>query len=119
MAVSILFSSRNNNGVIVLNSASPLTAAQAAFTQKQGAQVAMGAGDAQALFTHNWGLDNSAPSYFEPIISWWPVLMGATSSNSIGLTFDISNTNVVKINKNVGIDGTWDIVLHRPQSIGM
>jgi hypothetical protein len=117
-AVSILISARNNNGVLVLNSAAAITAQQAAFTQKQFAQVAMGTSDTQALFTHNWGLDNSAPSFGEPYINWWPVLLGSSSSNSIGLTFDITNTNVVKINKNVGIDGTWDIVLHKPQSIG-
>jgi len=73
--------------------------------------------DAQALFTHNWALDLSAPTFWDPeVVS---VLDMSTNTYQPLLTFDWTNTNVLKINK-PATDGatTVQIVLRRPQSIG-
>ena len=119
-AVSVLYSIRG--GVVLINaSATPPTAIQASQVQKQTAQVIMGDADVQALFTHNWGLDASAPTYFEPEISEVTgLILNAGGTYLTGFTFDRTNTNVVKINKLnfAGTGGTWVISLRRPQSIG-
>jgi len=83
-------------GVSIDSTTGP-TAAQAAELQVQKALVAFGAvGDTQALFTHNWGLDASAPEYYDPVICVWPTV---ADTYYTCLTFDQTNTNVVKINK--------------------
>ena len=95
-AVTVTYYCRGG-GVAINGSTTAPTGAQAGFLQKQTATIAFGAtADAQALFTHNWGLDASAPTYFEPEIMCFQTLGGTYSPS---LTFDLSNTNVVKVNK--------------------
>ena len=119
-AVSVLYFIRGGP-VIINGSATPPTAIQASQVQKQTAQVIFTAdSDVQALFTHNWGLDASAPTYFEPEILYWEQLTNAGGTYVAGLTFDVTNTNVVKVNKLnfLGTGGTFIVTLRRPQSIG-
>ena len=96
MAVTVTYNVRGGNTTIVSNTTGPTTA-QAAQVQRQAAIVAFGAdSDTQAVFTHNWGLDASAPGYLEPNICYYRTSLPATFAD---VTFDVSNTNVVKINK--------------------
>jgi len=52
--------------------------------------------DAQALITHNMGLSASAPAFQEPQAWLEPV---STTTSWPLLTFDRTNTNVLKVNK--------------------
>jgi hypothetical protein len=84
----------------------PPTVAQAQACSIQTAQIQMADADTQAAFTHNWGLPASFPSYFLPIVI-------------TGLQADVTNTNVVFINKvsSVGSGGTFVVHLLRPHSL--
>jgi hypothetical protein len=116
-AVTVTYYDRG--GVARINgSTTAPTASQASELQKQSALVVFGVtADAQALFTHNWGLDASAPGYFEPellmvepqsVTTYFPLL-----------TFDRTNTNVFKINKPAtDAPTTVLITLRRPHSMG-
>jgi hypothetical protein len=73
------------------------TASQARQCNKQSAVVVFGVtADVQARFTHNWGLDISAPGMFEP-----EVLIQQLSDTTAfpSLTIDWANTNAITINK--------------------
>lgn len=95
-AITVTYYARGG-GVLINASTTAPTATQASQLQTQSAIVAFGAtADAQARFTHNWGFDNSAPIYQQPQLEFYQTL-GGTYMPSI--TFDISNTNVVLINK--------------------
>ncbi len=116
MAVSTTYNIRG--GVVtLLNSTTAPTAQQAAQVQTQSAVVVFGVtADAQALFTHNWGLDASAPAYFEPEVFIYQ-LSDTTAFPS--LTLDWTNTNVLKINKAAtNAPVTVVVTLRRPQSTG-
>jgi len=120
MSVTVTYSIRGGglNPVTILASTTPPTATQAAQVQKQTALVAFGAdADTQALFTHNWGLDASAPAYYEPEVMANLVALPATFC---GLTFDWSNTNVLKINKANAAGSALSVLvtLRKPHSIG-
>ena len=110
-------------GVTTINgSTTPPTAQQAAQVMKQAAQVIMLDTDTQALFTHNWGLDASAPTYWEPEILG-PQAQGPSQVAGTwvpNFSYDLTNTNVVKINKVsfLGSGGTFFFTLRRPQSTG-
>lgn len=96
MAVSVLYYARGG-GVTIEGSATGPTSTQANFVPCIKAQVVFGVtADVQALITHNWGLDASAPGYFDPEVSIYQISDGTYSPS---LTVDVSNTNVVKINK--------------------
>lgn len=112
MAVTVTYYARGG-GVLINGSTTAPTATQASQLQKQSATIAFGAtGDVQALFTHNWGLDASAPTYFEPEVSCIQTLDGTYFPS---LTFDLSNTNVVKVNKvATNQPATVLVVLRRP-----
>ena len=86
----------------------------------QNAAVAMGDTETFALFTHNWGLPASFPSFLFPFISYRQGDIGVGPSTQLGnLTFNISNTNVITINKlaGVGSGGTFIVTLMRPSSL--
>ena len=75
-------------------------------------------GDAQATFTHNWGLDISAPEYHEPEILWDLISTALTTYTPL-ITFDRSNTNVVYVNKaSTGDACVINVTLRRPHSVG-
>jgi len=121
MAVSVQYFIRGANGLLINGSTTPPTNIQAQSTQKQTALVIMSADtDLQALFTHNWGLDASAPTYLEPEIMVAAQLCGASTTFMPAFTFDLTNTNVVKINKlsQASTNGTYIVTLRRPQSAG-
>jgi hypothetical protein len=98
------------------------TAAQASQVQKQAAVIIFSVvGDAQATFTHNWGLDASAPTYREPEILY-DFISTAVATYEPLITFDRSNTNAVLVNKssvyNPGDACTIVVTLRRPHSSG-
>lgn len=104
-------------GVAINGSATGPTAAQANQVMKQTARITMAAADVQAAFTHNWGLDNSSPTFYEPEILVWQ--QSDMTSYAPSLTFDVANTNVVLINKNTSVGLVGIIVtLRRPHSMG-
>jgi len=116
MAVTVTYNVRGGVSTVVASTTAP-TAAQAAQVQKQSATVVFGAdSDTQAVFTHNWGLDVSAPGYLEPEILYYRTSLPATFAD---VTFDITSTNVVKINKAnaAGSAQTLVVVLRRPFSM--
>jgi hypothetical protein len=93
------------------------TAAQASEVYKQQAIVTFGVtADVQALFTHNWGLSASAPTYQDPEVLFEPI---STTTSWPCITFWRANTNVLSINK-VGTDAptTVMVTLRRPHSMG-
>jgi hypothetical protein len=122
MSVTVNYFIRGGAGVLINGSATPPTAVQAAQVQKQTAQIVMLDADTQALFTHNWGLDVSAPTYFEPeilgIVAQGPAQPAGTYLPNFSA--DWTNTNVLKLNKLnfLGTGGTFMVTLRRPQSIG-
>lgn len=116
MAVTVTYFVRG--GPVTINgSTTAPTATQASQVQKQAAVIVFGVtADAQALFTHNFGLDASAPTYREPEVlidlisttTYWPLL-----------TLDRTNTNVLAINKPASDAPTTIVVtIRRPHSTG-
>ncbi len=96
-AVTVTYYARGGGGITINGSTTSPTTTQGAMLQKVAATVAFGVtADAQALFTHNMGLDASAPGYYEPEVSMEPQLV--TTYMPL-ITFDRLNTNVLKINK--------------------
>lgn len=116
-AVSVSYYVRGGAGVTINGSATPPTAQEAVQCFKQAAKVVFGVtADAQALFTHNWGLNASAPGYVEP-----EILVDCLSTTTYFplLTFDRTNTNVLAINKPAtDAPTTLYVTIRRPHSIG-
>lgn len=97
MAVIVTYYARNNAGLQLNNSVTPPTAIQASQVPTIKALVVFGVtADVQALITHNWGLDASAPNYYDPEAFHVQISDGTYAPS---LTYDFSNTNVVKVNK--------------------
>jgi hypothetical protein len=115
-AVSVTYYIRGSMTLVNGSTTAP-TAAQAGQVMKQSAVVVFGVvADVQALFTHNWGLDGSGPTYFEPEVLIEPISSGTSWPL---ITFWRANTNVLTINKLVGDAATTVLVtLRRPHSIG-
>lgn len=67
--------------------------------------------DVQALITHNWGLDKSSPTYFDPEIFLMGLVnsIGVNNSYQASFSLDFTNTNVLKVNKQsfVGTNGQY------------
>lgn len=116
MAVSVTYFTRGGNVVINGSTTAP-TATQAQQVLTQKAVVVFGVtADAQARFTHNWGLDLSAPGFYDPQITFYQ-LSDTTACPS--LTFDVANTNVVTINKSASnAPVTIVVTLRKPGSPG-
>jgi len=115
MAVTVSYYARGG-GVLINGSATPPTAAQANFVPTIKALVVFGVtADVQALITHNWGLDASAPTYYDPEITYFQISDGTYSPS---LTFDLSNTNVTKVNKSGSNQGITVLVCLRKGSVG-
>lgn len=111
MAVIVLYYARGG-GVTIEGSATGPTTTQAPFCPCIKAKVVFGtAPDVQALITHNWGLDASAPGYFDPEIQFYQ--LSDMTSYAPSITFDVSNTNVVVVNKNATQAGVTLIVTLR------
>jgi len=97
-------------GLVLLNgSATPPTAIQAQQIPVLKVQMVMTDGVIQGTITHNWGLDKSSPTYFDPEL--WYVVQNTTDGAPGAtwlplLTFDLTNTNVVLVNKIVGAAAT-------------
>lgn len=116
MAVSVTYYVRGANVVINGSTTAP-TQTQGALTVKQSAVIVWGAvNDTTALFTHNMGLDASAPTFFEPEVLFEPI-SGGTSWPLI--TFWRANTNVLVCGKAAGDAATTGLVtVRRPHSTG-
>lgn len=114
-------------GLVLLNgSSTPPTAIQAQQIPTLKVVMVMTDGVIQGTITHNWGLDASAPTYLEPEIWYWAQNFtdGAPGATWLPmLTFDLTNTNLVLVNKIVGgaatpTGGTYVITLRRPVGPG-
>ena len=118
MAVSATYYTRGV-GVAINGSTTPATATQAQQVYKQSAIVVFGVtADIAVTFTHNWGLDNSAPTFIEPEILYEFLSTALTTFTPL-ITFDRSNTNAVFINKPATGDAcTLRVTLRRPHSMG-
>jgi hypothetical protein len=119
--LTISFYARNNTGLNVAASSSPLTSIQASQVFTQKALVAFLDADVQALFTHNWGLDASAPTFFDPeIFAAGYGVANVAGTYQAAFSYDFSNTNVVKINKLnfLGSGGTYVFTARKPHSVG-
>jgi hypothetical protein len=118
MAVSVTYYSRGGN-VAINGSTTAATAAQANQLMKQAAVIVWGeVDDTTALFTHNWGLDASAPRFFEPEVLFEPISTLTTSWPLI--TFWRANTNVLVCGKKAGdLTVTALVTLRKPHSMGL
>jgi hypothetical protein len=110
-------------GSVQIQSTTVPTAAQSILVPKMAVQVNWALADVQALITHNWGLAASGPSFFDPEVIGPLFILGPLGAGtSVPLyTFDWTNTNVLKVNKNgiAGSEGTFVLVLRRPHSTGL
>ena len=93
-------------GTVLLNgSATPPTSIQASQIPVLKVQMQMTAGVIQGTITHNWGLDKSSPTYFDPEL--WYVVQNFSDAGGGSyvplLTFDLTNTNVILVNKLAGV----------------
>ncbi len=116
MAVSVTYDIRGGN-VTILNSTTPPTTTQAKRVLKQSAVVVFGVtADVQARFTHNWGLDISAPGMFEPEV----IIQQLSDTTAFpSLTIDWASTNVITINKAAtNAPVTIVVTLRKPGSPG-
>jgi len=99
-----------------------ITAAQANQVHEQQAVIFWADADTQALFTHNWGLPASFPTWLWPQVFMAKVLGSAADSSFATLfTFGLTNTNSVSITKfgnGAGSGGTYNVWIRRPHSIG-
>lgn len=129
-AVGTLYFARSGipgGGVLLNGSATPPTAIQASQIPTLKVQIVFIDANTQATITHNWGLDASAPTYLDPEIWYWlqNSTDGAPGATWLPvLTFDLTNTNVVLVNKIAGAaatptGGTFIITLRRPVGPGM
>jgi len=102
------------------------TAAQAAQIVELAATVFFADTDTQATITHNWGAAGKCPNSYQ---NWlWPqvffvkALGGASDSSfATNITFGLTNTNSVTMNKvgiGTGQGGTYNVYLRVPHSIG-
>jgi hypothetical protein len=97
--MNTLYSVRGDSVTILASTTAP-TATQASQVQLITALVGLLDADTGASISHNWGLDASAPGYNRPVISWYPTLQGPIGGSFLPMiTFDNTNTNVLKINK--------------------
>ena len=106
-------------------SATAPTAAQSSNFPTLVAQITFADGDTTIPFVHNWGavMGPSAPTYGYPEINaYWLSQTASPASFQSSLTFGITNTNQVTINKTsvgVGSGGVLIVNLRRPHSIGL
>jgi hypothetical protein len=120
MAVTVNYFARGS-GILINGSTTAPTNVQSTALEEMVVQVILADTDTQALLTHNWGFDASAPTYFDSPQILYPWNQGPAQAAGTFLTnfsFDITNTNVVKMNKlnALGTGGTFMVTLRRPWS---
>jgi ABC-type Fe3+-siderophore transport system permease subunit len=112
LGASILYTTPPNTP-----SATALTGAQAAQVKEQIAQITFADGDTQQVFTHNWQLPSSFPTFGLPFIQYyWLTQNASPTSFQTAFTFGITNTNSVTVNKTsvgVGSGGVLQVILRR------
>jgi hypothetical protein len=115
-AVSVTYYVRGGNVAINGSTTAP-TAGQANQVMKQSAVIVWGVtADTAARFTHNWGLDGSAPTFYEPEVLIYQ-LSDTTAAPS--LLVDVTNSNVTVITKAAtAAPVTCLVTLRRPHSSG-
>lgn len=123
MAVTVLYSVSEGPqaGLPIFSSATPPTAIQAAVVQEIVAEVNWALADTQALITHNFGFSASAAGNFFRPQTIGPVWINGPlggGTNAPFVSFDFTNTNVLKVNKLgvAGTEGTFVLYLRRPWS---
>jgi len=94
------------------------TQEQSATVQAVVATVQFSDTDTIATFTHNFGLSAAAAAALAPYIQWYALLFAATTNTYPLLTFALTNTNVITINKisNTGTGSTIVVIVRRPWS---
>jgi hypothetical protein len=114
MAVTVTYFARSGvpGGPVLINgSTTNPTAIQASQLPILKVLVTFAADtDVQALITHNWGLDKSSVTYFDPeVFLMGGQNLGANSSLQPNFSMDWTNTNVLKVNKFsfVGTNGSY------------
>ena len=118
--VSVLYSFETP-GSVVYSNATPPTTTQASLVQEIVVEVNMALADTQALITHNLQYSASAAgNFFRPQVvgpAWINGPIGG-GTNAPFVSFDFTNTNVLKANKLgvAGTDGTFVLYLRRPFS---
>jgi len=93
-------------GTVLINgSATPPTAIQAQSISVLKVLMVMPAAIVQGTITHNWGLDKSSPTYYDPEIFYEVNLLSDAGSGSYVplLSFDRTNTNYVLVNRLAGV----------------
>lgn len=121
--VSVLYSVSDGTaaGLPIFSTATPPTAIQAVAVQEIVAEVNWAIADTQALITHNFGYSASAANnFFRPQVigpNWINGPVGGGTSG-VFVSFDYTNTNVLKVNKLgvAGTEGTFVLYLRRPWS---
>lgn len=121
-AVTVTYYARSGipGGNVLINGSTTVpTSIQASNLPLLRALVQFGADtDVQALITHNWGLDASAVTYFDPevLLGGCVNSLGVNTSLQPNFSFDFTNTNVVKVNKAsfVGTNCNYLFILRRP-----
>lgn len=127
--VVTLYSGRSGipgGGVLLNGSNTPPTAIQASQLPRLDVLVAFAAdADTVATITHNWGLDASSPTYFDPEIVYRLLLTSGANTGTYlpALTFDVTNTNLILVRKVAGANGnvltaSYLITLRRPVGPG-
>lgn len=128
--VVTLYSGRSGipgGGVLLNASNTPPTAIQASQLPRMDVLVAFAADtDTSATITHNWGLDASSPTYYDPEIVYRLLLTSGANTGTYlpALTFDVTNTNLIIVRKLAGANGnvltaSYLITLRRPVGPGM
>jgi len=112
-AVTVTYYDSALAGPFIPGSTTPPTGAAAAGLYKQVALVVFGVtADAQALFTHNWGMGASAGFYYDPEVLFEPI---STTTYWPLITFWRLNSNVLSVNKPASDAPTTVLVtLRRP-----
>ena len=113
-------------GLVLINgSSTPPTAIQASQLPTLKVQMVMPAAIVQGTITHNWGLDASSSTYWDPEIFYEVQLLSDAGSGSYVplLSFDRTNSNVVLVNKLASVGAfvtavTYLITLRRPVGPG-
>jgi hypothetical protein len=92
------------------------TASQARHFNSIGVLVTMAEGDTTATLTHNWGIVANERGQYQPWISLYTLTEGTARPV---LTFDLSGTNAVVLNKTAvnGTSGSWVVLLQRPNTL--
>lgn len=89
------------------------TSAQSATVNAVVAQIAFGDTDTIATLTHSMGFSAAALAALQPYISWYLQTPGGATNTLAVLSFALTNSNTVTVNKvsNTGTGGTYVVII--------